>query len=391
MISLWLLLVEAKRDLDTPNAMPKKNELANSCYFTYKMGFILCDSGTFEERQQQMEKGACHRDYFLAGADFQRSVDRMYFANGPPPLEEVYWLLSVPGNFQQRTYEECPAVMVLGYLLCAETLMSLFGPDDKQAIEFYEQAVSMTRAMEYGRIVLDSWPITFAFQDFENHLADVTTNFNTYVQAKDTYATFVVCYDGSALDWITALNPFPQKSQVVVRAQRCPEGGLGREAFECEVATCSPFGPFKSTFVVFLPSPLDEKPNQLFQLALHSLRHMIYNTTFLHLGHDRIVPVLTECQTQIYESIMGHPPRRLSTYAGSHFIVRGELTTPPAVECPEGYGDGLWGPLFLQSSVIPLHADDGTLPRVYRIAEDQSSLSKSPLFLNLPKITAPFL
>eukprot|EP00397_Hematodinium_sp_SG-2012_P044404 GEMP01049590.1.p1 GENE.GEMP01049590.1~~GEMP01049590.1.p1 ORF type:complete len:411 (+),score=88.06 GEMP01049590.1:216-1448(+) len=386
MIILWLLCVWAKRNLDAKHGMPKENELANSCYFTYRMAFILCDpQQTTEEASAQMKRGECHKDYFLTASHFQHHVNMMYSAGHPPPLEEIYWILSLPQDFQQGTWKECPGIMIVAYLAAAEAGVTLFGPQATFVKEYYMMTAQMVHTMKYKDIVFKSWPIEKAFASFQRRISATEELMFSLIDRNSTYATIVLCHEGAEdiFDWISTFSALPPRSKVLIRTPlHCQDPASAQYVFCESVPMCTPFGlPWDSDFVVFLPSKLDKRPKELFDLVFESLRHMTYDVSFLHLGFERVIPVLTPCQADIYERIMHASPRMLSTYRGSHMVIRGNMTAPLEWVCPEGYGDGLWGPLFLGSSVVPLHADDHSLPRCFRLQEDQTRIPRRQLFL----------
>ena len=102
--------------------LPRDNELGNSCYFTYRMNFIICDQGLDPQTaKEEIAKGRCHQDYRVMGSDFQSISNGYYNQERLPPLEEAFWLLGLPEHFQSQTMTECPAIMVISYLMIAES------------------------------------------------------------------------------------------------------------------------------------------------------------------------------------------------------------------------------------------------------------------------------
>ncbi|CAE7273409.1 unnamed protein product, partial [Symbiodinium necroappetens] len=87
--------------------LPAKNELANACYFTYRVGYVICDTSLGPaEAQKEMEAGRCNEDFRLMGSDFQRLVTSHFVEGARPPFEEAMWLLTSPDHFQSRTLSE---------------------------------------------------------------------------------------------------------------------------------------------------------------------------------------------------------------------------------------------------------------------------------------------
>ncbi|CAK9079354.1 Uncharacterized protein SCF082_LOCUS37863 [Durusdinium trenchii] len=120
----WAFLLSATWS----RTLPDKNELANACYFTYRVGYVICDASLGPEAaQKEMEAGRCNADFRLMGSDFQRLVLKHYM-EGRPPLEEAMWLLTSSENFQTRTLSECPPMQILANMLYGEALLYLDGP-----------------------------------------------------------------------------------------------------------------------------------------------------------------------------------------------------------------------------------------------------------------------
>ena len=71
------------------------------------MNFIICDQSLGpDEAAAAMKAGACHSDYKIMGQDFQWQSSAFWNKDGRPPMEEAFWLIGLPDNFQTRTMEE---------------------------------------------------------------------------------------------------------------------------------------------------------------------------------------------------------------------------------------------------------------------------------------------
>ena len=87
------------------------NELANSCFFTYRLTFKLCPD--------QDSEAICNKHFGVNGAEFQHKMWKYYTEAGPPLLEEASWLINMFPTDEDKaeTLRECPAILILSYLL----------------------------------------------------------------------------------------------------------------------------------------------------------------------------------------------------------------------------------------------------------------------------------
>ena len=91
------LFVDAGKQKITRVRLPAENELANSCYFTYRMNFIICDQSlSSEQAAEAIQKGECHSDYKIMGSDFQVVGEEWVHREGVPPLEASFWMIGMP-------------------------------------------------------------------------------------------------------------------------------------------------------------------------------------------------------------------------------------------------------------------------------------------------------
>ncbi|CAE8653684.1 unnamed protein product, partial [Polarella glacialis] len=97
----------------------------SACYFAYTLKLDM--------------PGSNH--HTIRASDFQRKAADFYAGRGvPAPLEEAYWILSLPERFQDDIMKECPAMVVLSYFLVAETKLYV---DPGPTQEYYEIGLSI--------------------------------------------------------------------------------------------------------------------------------------------------------------------------------------------------------------------------------------------------------
>ncbi|CAD7965344.1 unnamed protein product [Amoebophrya sp. A25] len=179
--------------------LPTENELANTCYFTYRMNFIICDQTlSQEEAAQAIKRGECHSDYKIMGANFQIESDKYVLGEAPPPIEAAFWLIGMPENFQTRTMEECPAIMILSYVVIAEAALFLHGPKNELATGFVRDAAVISRTMKYQETVMRSWSINPAFHAYQRlHNAVLEQTESLAEKKEDLSINVVVCRCGT--------------------------------------------------------------------------------------------------------------------------------------------------------------------------------------------------
>lgn len=424
----------------TPRPLPDKNELANACYFTYRVGYIICDSGLGpDEAQQDMLAGKCNEDFRLMGSDFQRRVVRHYSAGGPPPLEEAMWLLTAPDNFQSRTLKECPAMQIMAYLLLAEARLHLHGPSRQGAA-----AELAARALEQAQVVptevytalAKAWPMDMALERFQA----TAFHLNGLAEARSSEAfrvDFVICRCREDLQWLRELTePEMVGSEAALfvyeacadqghesddlqqmRAFRTLHSQLAHSRGAAVRGECSAQGVLRHilsvtmeaapAFTVFLSAmPPDGSERGLLEMVVRSLALRTLEVDFLPLGLQRSAPSApTACDLAIWRDALGLGLP--SGYGGARFAVSGARTRErapghyhgllglleaPPVACGEGdSGAGAVGALlssawhvaFGEEPRLPVRADDERLPLFLRFADGPSGFQGT----RMPKVS----
>ena len=96
-LTLFPTLSHAGKQKITRVRLPAENELSNSCYFTYRMNFIICDQSlSSEEAAEAIKRGECHSDYKIMGSDYQWVGEDWVYREGVPPLEAAFWMIGMP-------------------------------------------------------------------------------------------------------------------------------------------------------------------------------------------------------------------------------------------------------------------------------------------------------
>ncbi|KAF4658378.1 hypothetical protein FOL47_008001 [Perkinsus chesapeaki] len=139
------------------------SEVANSCFFTYTLKFHWCDPS----------REGCNHGHRILAADFQHKTERFYGGLGPPPLEEVYYITALPDHLQESLLEECPAMLILSYMIVAEVKLRL--GDIHTSANFWAQAHQFLAQREPSAIevLLESWPIREAQNYYHKSVAEL--------------------------------------------------------------------------------------------------------------------------------------------------------------------------------------------------------------------------
>eukprot|EP00392_Amoebophrya_sp_AT5.2_P014615 g14776.t1 len=413
--------------------LPQENELANTCYFTYRMNFIICDQSlSQEEAAEAIKKGECHSDYKIMGADFQMSSDKYVLSDGVPPIEAAFWLIGMPENFQSRTMEECPAIMILSYVVIAEAALFLHGPKNDLSVGFVRDAAVISRTMKYQDTVMNSWAINPAFNAYQRMHSAVLDQVDS---GSDLSVNVVVCRCGEeSIELLgdrlklidrkatklyvqelcleeTALTLADQaRREDAEKAAEIPMTGYLDMALKMATEyypqtfqnitlttlasrSCTPILPDDlplAEYTLFLGKPdLELGKNANSRYLDLVFRAMEINTflvaDFLHLGNFRtIADDLTPCQQGIAAQVAemrgkkGKQPL-LSTYRGELFVVKREplkhvhdMRLGSELCAPEGLGP-VWPLLFGKDFLLPVHEDDTSLPTFLRTLDENST------------------
>ena len=424
-MSLLSLLAGALFQLARSRTLPAKNELANACYFTYRVGYVICDVSLGPaEAQKEMEAGRCNEDFRLMGSDFQRLVTRHYVEGGRPPLEEAMWLLTSPEHFQSRTLSECPPMQILASVLYAEALLVMDGPSrlgESAAMMAY--AVSQTRKVP--REVLEAlgrtWPMDVAMRRFEEAFLSESAAVESDPR-EGIQADIVICRCGQDLAWIAELIPdsvqiylyntcqlpvgLPEvlpASNFTERYALEPDGDVSRPSAPKSAADCPvelifrhvlEYGLDSAAFLLYLPSsePV-ESEKQLYSLLFKSLARRTLRAEFVQLGMSRSSPkALDSCQRAVLSElgISGHA----SGYEAPRFVASADRISASlarvraawralatSLECVgrawEAVMWGLWHTVFGEMALLPTRADNAQIPHFLRALDGPSGFTKT--------------
>jgi hypothetical protein len=413
----------------TNTALPEKNELANSCFFTYTLNFHLCDA-------EHAARGECNTDFGLKAADYQRKLINYYWAGeipqrhanstvqAPPPLEEAYWIVGLPDNFQDRMLKECPGLLLHSYILVAES--KLFVHEESHGHAFFAKAITLEKGLpaEARGLLMENWPIAAAVDSYQN-------NFVALKQRKPMSAEMVICRCRENMTWIQDLSFIgPQVSISVYEKcnERTDPGPLYAAGFaNVEVIDLpDPEGFRQDECVAYLAHVLDRYqslPDVTFffqadadehmrlsylELVLRSIAQGTYSVPFLHLNTPRLVTMVSRCKRAAYYEVFGELPGELmSTYCCAQFAVEREriisrprelyakmmhmLSAPTPEECSDIPGhstyclmyETLWHILFGEKPFMPLREENPRLPAFLRVIdkEQESPLPKGSMYL----------
>jgi len=301
--------------------LPDKNELKNAYYFTYRVGFIICDSGLGpEEAQLDMKAGKCNQDFRLMGSDFQRRVVSHYSFGGRPPLEEAIWMLTSPENFQLRTLNECPAMQIIGYLLAAEARLYVHGASpDGPAAELVQTALEQVQQVpaDVYTALAKAWPMETAMDRFQQtaykirqlvHKRRDSPNARFRVQV-------VVCQCNADLTWLRSLALAEDIFAMFIYDSCSSDAPSVGSRSECgmrgvlsHILTEVPFFAEQAPdFVVFLPAIAAEgSEKHLLEMVFQSMSQRTLDTAFLPLGFHRRPPTPpTPCERAVWRDSLG--------------------------------------------------------------------------------------
>ncbi|CAJ1349188.1 unnamed protein product [Effrenium voratum] len=385
-------------------ALPAKNELANACYFTYRIGYVICDTSLGpEEAQREMEAGRCNEDFRVMGSDFQRLILQHYEGDGRPPLEEAMWLLTSPDHFQHRTLDECPPMQILANLLYGEALLHMDGASKLgESAQLAAQAMQHTRQVqpEVLQALSATWPLDVAARRFqETYLAAQSA---AAARDSDFRIEAVICRCHEDLGWwMEVLANVPSKLFIY---EMCSEG---HEALE-EVGLCKvtrigrpaakevqparskiilrhllDYG-LDSSFVLVLPPAPSEAERQLQSLVWKSLASRTLEVEFLALGISRPAPKpKSPCQRSILQhfQVQGN----VLGYEEPYFVVsskrlRGSAARLRFLEEIESSGScgldqamsGMWHVAFGERGLLPSRGEDQQVPSFLRALDGPS-------------------
>lgn len=344
--------------------LPDKNELANACYFTYRVGYIICDSGLQpEEAEQKIREGKCNQDFRLMASDFQRRVVRHYSFGERPPLEEAMWLLTAPENFQLRTLKECSAMQVVAYLLIAESKLHLQGAaNDGPPADLVRLALQQAERVpvEIYAALARAWPLELALERYQATAFAVKSRMRPRgdggIEAilASVLVHIVVCRCDEELGWLTDVSwpgqreffvyetcaaspPLPRGSggapasarRAAGPAARAPSGHCAARAVlahAAEVAAAAAEAPLPA-FVLFLstvaPPPGGDAESHLLELVAQSIAQNSLDAAFVPLGMRRAAPVApSACERGVWRAAFGEGwPRG---YQEARFLVSGK-------------------------------------------------------------------
>ena len=213
----WILgLAQVESVRAGTRASQDVNELANSCFFTYRLTFKLCP--------EQSDKALCNKQFGVNGADFQHRMWNYYSGEGPPLLEESSWMMNMfPTDADKdETLKECPAIIILSYLTIAESQLFLQDIDVGKSLAVQALHWANTRPEHIGPTMRRSWPIDQAFERFQFSMRMSYGSRELYPYG--TSMDVVICRCGESLDFLVdknVWNPVPRTVYIIYN--KCTE------------------------------------------------------------------------------------------------------------------------------------------------------------------------
>lgn len=314
---------------------PDGAEIRAACYFAYGLRLDLRDSS----------------QHTLRGADFQRKVADFYAGlPAAAPLEEAYWVLSLPEHFQETITKECPALVILSYVLVAETKLYL---EPESAAGYAATAASVFQQLDtrLQAMLLESWPIQ---QASDRYMAMERAVRQSQAVAPQGFSVdFVVAHCREDLSWMqAALSHWARSGSARVFVyEKCGEGAEPRfvdigggaiPSVHVAVADDGPAGRRDECsaflthlirhslegnlayYTVFLQGDAyNHVQMRHLDLVMRSVGLATLDVPFLHLSQARMVASSSPCKRAIFEQALGRTPAGMQvSYCCAHFMAR---------------------------------------------------------------------
>eukprot|EP00927_Polykrikos_kofoidii_P057238 TRINITY_DN51355_c0_g1_i1.p1 TRINITY_DN51355_c0_g1~~TRINITY_DN51355_c0_g1_i1.p1 ORF type:complete len:486 (+),score=50.91 TRINITY_DN51355_c0_g1_i1:205-1458(+) len=367
--------------------------------------------------------------HIIRGADFQKKAWDFYGGvAAPAPLEESFWILSLPENMQSVIAKECPAMLTLAYLVVAEVKLHL---DTETAFEFAGIGSSIFQALEprLASYVRESWPIDEAFNRIKQAYKGVIQT-QAAVAPQGLSVDFVVAHCHEDLSWLSTMLPHwgpPEGRTRVFVYEKCGkradvsavDSGGARVNVKFVPVVDGPPGGRKDECSAYLTHLLDvvrtgdvahytvflqadafnHVQPRLFDLVMRAIRLNTFDVPFVHLSRARMVSSTSPCKRAIYQQVMGVPPSMMQIgYCCAHFIARRDVVmrrgaqgwertlaamdSLPSEGCEHvraGAGmhcltfESMWHVMFGMPDRLSPRAEDMSLPIFLRIPEMDGS------------------
>lgn len=318
---------------------PDAAEVTAACYFAYGLQLNLTGS------DQPVE-------HVIRASDFQRKAFDFY--NGLPtaaPLNEAFWVLSLPEDFQQTVARECPALVVLSYLLVAETKLFL-EPASARSYAEIGLGLLLGSSDRFRSMLFESWPIQAA-ADRVQATASWVRSFQArtiLVQAPEApLIDLVVAHCKENLDWLRAMvRQWSASGTGLIRLfiyEKCGQRGDAGSAVpvsHIEVVDGPPGGRKDecsaylthlsrvaesrdiAEYSFFLQSDaLHHAEPRLLNLVVRSMQQGTLDVQFLHLSKARMIASYSPCKRAIFQQVVGRPQQGMAVgYCCAQFVVR---------------------------------------------------------------------
>jgi len=294
-------------------------------------------------------------DHSISAAHFQLQIGRYYAKAAPPPIQEAFFVATLPAVFLKELLYGCPGLVLLVHLLLAE--VRLYTHQLKEAAELVHRCNAMMTMPEIAGPHLDgvrgAWPLAQAF----NRYAEVLQ-----VRAslwKPLSVDIVLPHCREDLSWLSdqsLLEVLPPQTRIFIYDKcgnlsngvpdvavlrgtgvtlqvtklvdaRDPETNRTVRRDECTAYLSHlvrHYGSDMADVLLFLHgTPADHTPMGLLKLVLRGIAlGSFVNIDFLHLGTPRMVATANPCQAELFELALGRKMQQpLSTYCCAQFAV----------------------------------------------------------------------
>ncbi|CAK8999795.1 unnamed protein product [Durusdinium trenchii] len=331
----WIVLSGQALRCRSVRQAPDGAEVVSACFFAYVLKLDM--------------PGSNH--HTIRASDFQRKAAGFYEDSGlPPPLLEAYWILALPEHFQEAVLKECPAMVVLAYLLGAESKLYT---EPQVAAELYDVGMGLLQRFEIRTrsLIRESWPIDAALGRLRAAHESLQRLGSKSVPSTGL-VDIVLAYCNEDLQWLqVALPRWVEGTARLYVYEKCgtpavlgllpahiqvfheqvidgPPGGrkdecsaylthLSRAAMTRDVAL----------YTLFLQADaLNHVWPYYLHLVMRSIQLRSLDVSFLHLGQSRMVASTSECKRAIFKQVMGVDQQKMASgYCCAQFLVRQDL------------------------------------------------------------------
>lgn len=383
---------------------PDGAEVISACFFAYTLKLEL--------------PGTSHHG--IRAADFQRKAWDFYSGLPVgPPINEAYWILALPSDFQEDIVKECPPLLALSYLIVAETKIFLEPAEAKEMVQIGAGVLARVESRTQS-MIMESWPIHQALQRFRNTHIYVAHFQQT--ELAGGFVDIVLAHCREDLTWLqTALTHWAMSDRIrLFIYEKCRETGNvsdvvptvniqvidgppGGRKDECSAYLSHLVYASRSnnigvyTFFLQADALHHTKPH-LLNILFRAIGHRTLDIPYLPLSQVRMVSSTSPCKRAIFKQIIGRDPEMMPrSYCCAQFLVRADVIRTRSVDfweaalkamdetLPEGCEsikrpgmhcfvfEAIWHVMFREPEHITPRPEDARLPMFLRLEEADGS------------------